>query len=142
MLVELGYADRELVDEVVDQSRLVGKVAEAMLVDNGKITEEQLARATAERTGLPFVDLSTFAVDQGARQLIGSDTASRYRAAPIAFDADGSLIVALADPTDALAVSDIGVITKSEVRPAVATISGIEALLDDDPGTRGAGAPA
>jgi hypothetical protein len=133
VIIEMGFADRELVDEVVDQSRLVGKVAEEILVENGNITEEQLARAIAERNGLPFVDLSTFAVDEGAQGLVGVDTAVRYRAVPIAFDADDALVVALADPLDALAVSDIGVITKSEVRTAVATDSGIGDLLADMP---------
>jgi hypothetical protein len=129
VIVEMGFAERDAVDEVVDQSRLVGRVAEEILVENGWITEEQLARAIAERNGLPFVDLSSFAVDNGAQRLIGIDTAVRYRAVPIAFDADGALVVALADPLDALAVSDIGVITKSEVRTAVATDAAIGAVL-------------
>ena len=92
-------------------------------------------RAIAERNGLPYVDLFRFPVDDGAQRLIGSDIARRYRAAPIAFDDDGALVVALADPLDALAVSDIGVITKSEVRTAVATESGIDALLATMPTT-------
>ena len=129
VLVELGYADQTAVNSAVDQSRLVGRVPESILVDTGAISEEQLARAIAERNDLPFVDVSSFPIDHGAQALIGSDTARRYRAAPIAFDQDGSLVVALSDPLDALAVSDIGEITKSEVRPAVATDAGIDALL-------------
>ncbi len=129
VLVELGFADRTTVDSAVDQSRLVGRVPETILLDTGAITEEQLARAIAERNGLPFIEVPNFPIDHDALALIGSDTARRYRAAPIAFDEEGSLVVALADPLDALAVSDIGVITKSEVRPAVATDAGIDALL-------------
>ena len=69
-------------------------------------------------------------------RLIDGDIARRYRAVPIAFDADGTLILALADPLDALAASDIGVITKSAVRPAVATESAIAALLATMPARR------
>ena len=129
VIVELGYVDAETVADAVDHSRELGKSPETLLLENGAIGEEQLARAIAERNGLAFVDLMAFPIDQGAQRLIGSDIAGRYRAAPIAFDADGALIVALADPLDALAASDIGVITKCEVRPAVATESGIDALL-------------
>jgi hypothetical protein len=129
VIVELGYVDAETVTDAVEHSRQLGKSPEALLLEIGAIGEEQLARAIAERNGLAFVDLMAFPIDQGAQRLIGSDIALRYRAAPIAFDADGALIVALADPLDALAVSDIGAITKSEVRPAVATESGIDALL-------------
>jgi hypothetical protein len=129
VIVALGYADAQTVETAVNKSRLAGKAPETLLLEEGSITEEELARATAERNGLPFVNLSEFPIDDGAHRLIGSDIARRYRAAPIAFEPDGALIIALADPLDALAVSDIGVITKSEVRPAVATESGIDALL-------------
>ncbi len=129
VIVELGYAERAIVDEAVEQSRRAGKMADAILLERGEITEEQLARATAERSGLPYVDLAEFSVDEGAVRLIDGDIARRYRAVPIAFDADGTLILALADPLDALAASDIGVITKSAVRPAVAPESAIAALL-------------
>ncbi|MFI5122398.1 MAG: hypothetical protein ACHQJ5_05840, partial [Vicinamibacteria bacterium] len=129
VLVEMGFASSELIDEAVNQSRLEGKQAESILIDKATITKAQVAQATAELNGLFYVDLSIFDVDTETTRLIGSDTATRYRAAPIAFDDDGALIVALADPHDALAVSDIGVITKCEVRPAVATDAGIDALL-------------
>jgi hypothetical protein len=129
VIVELGYADADAVEEAVNQSRLAGKAPETLLLEQGVIDEEQLARAIAERNGLPFVNLAEFSIDDGAQRLIGTDIARRYRAAPIAFDEDGALVVVLADPLDALAVSDIGVITKSEIRPAVATESGIDALL-------------
>ncbi len=129
VIIELGLAEREVVDEAVEQSRLVGRTPEELLVEGGGITAEQLAFAIAERNGLPYVDLFSFRVDEGAARLIDSDTARRYRAMPIAFDAGGKLVVALADPMDALAVSDIGVITKSEVRTAVASDPGIDAVL-------------
>ncbi len=135
VIVELGYADDTAVQEAVDHSRLVGKAPEALLLEAGAIDEEHLARAIAERNGLPFVSLTEFSIDEGAQRLIGTDIARRYRAAPIAFDEDGALVVVLADPLDALAVSDIGVITKSEIRPAVATDSGIDALLATMPTT-------
>ena len=129
LLVELGYVDEAAAADAVDQGRLVNKVPETILIDTGAITEEHVAMATAERHGLPYVDLTKFEIDREAPNLIGVDTARRYRAAPIAFDSDSVLIVALADPLDVLAVSDIGVITKSEVRPVVATESAIEALV-------------
>lgn len=128
-MVELGYADQAAIAAATDRSAAAGKPPEAILLERGEIDQEQLARAVAERNGLPFVDLLRFPIDDGALLLIDSGIARRYHAAPIAFDADGTLILALADPLNTLAVSDIGVVTKSEVRPAVATESGIEALL-------------
>ncbi len=133
VIIELGLAPREIVDGAVEESRLVGQMPEEILIQSGAITPEQLAIAISERNGLPFVDLFRFQVDKRATLLIDSDTARRYRALPIAVDTDGALVVALADPMDALAVSDIGVITKSEVRTAVASEPGLDSVLQTLP---------
>jgi hypothetical protein len=133
VIVELGFADRDLVEETVNEGRQVGKAAIALLLDRGELTSEQLARAIAERNGLPFVDLSRFKVDETARQLIDRGAALRYRAIPIAFAADGSLVTALADPLDTLAVSDIAVMTKSDLVPVVADAAEIERLVEELP---------
>jgi hypothetical protein len=136
VIIELGLASKEVVDDAVGESRLVGKMPEEIMVESGAITDEQLAIAVAERNGLPYVDLFKFKVDEGAARLIDPDTARRYRALPIASDAGGALVVALPDPMDALAVSDIGVVTKSEVRTAVCSDAGMEALLATLPASK------
>jgi hypothetical protein len=133
VLIELGLVPREVVDEAVEVSRELGRSPEELLRESGALSEEHLAFAIAQRNGLPYVDLSTFRVDHGAARLIDSDTVRRYRALPIAVDATGALVVALSDPMDALAVNDIGVITKSAVRTAVASDTGIDALLQTLP---------
>ena len=133
VILELGFAPRPVVDAAVEESREAGEVAEEILLARGQITEEHLARARAERNGHAYVDLFQFSVDQDAMRLIGPATARRYRALPIAFDADNALVVAIVDPLDALAVSDIGVITKSDVRVAVATEAGVDAILSTLP---------
>lgn len=129
VIVDLGLADPETVEEAVEVSRQVGKVVGEVLIERGAISEDDLARAMAERGALPYVDLSEFQPDPAVQKLIGRAAALRYRAIPIATDTDGAIVVALADPLDALAVSDIAVITKGEVRPAVAARSAIDALI-------------
>jgi hypothetical protein len=133
VIIELGLVPREVVDDAVEVSREVGRSPEEVLRESGALTEEHLALAIAERNGLPYVNLSTFRVDDGAARLIDSNTVRRYRALPIAVDATGALVVALSDPMDALAVNDIGVITKSEVRTVVASDTGIDVLLQTLP---------
>jgi hypothetical protein len=68
-ILALGYASQEQVDQAVVQSRTAGKRPEEILVEQGVIDSEQLTRATAERYGLDFVDLSAFSVDMGAANL-------------------------------------------------------------------------
>ena len=133
VIVELGFVDRDLVEDTVNEGRQVGKAAVALLLDRGELTSEQHARAIAERNGLPFVDLRRFELDETARQLVDRGAALRYRAIPIAFAADGSLVTALADPLDTLAVSDIAVMTKSDLVPVVADAAEIERLVEQLP---------
>ena len=121
VFVSLGFVAPETVEQALEAARAPGQMVERILLDSGALTEEQLSRALAERHGLDHVDLDQFEVDMGAASLIGRSTAVRYRAVPIAFATDGALIVAVADPVDALAISDLEVMTKMETRRAVAS---------------------
>jgi hypothetical protein len=130
VLVELGFADRDAVDEAAEEARHLPSTPERYLLDKGIIDERQLSLALAERNGLDHVDLELFEVDPEAVGLIDKSTAARYTALPIAFAPDGALIVALEDPYDMLGISDIEVIAKSEVRPVVATGTQIRGLIE------------
>ena len=61
--------------------------------------------------------------------MIKPSAAKRYQAVPVGF-VGGGLLVAMADPADALGVNDIAVMTKLEVQPAVAPRPALDALLD------------
>jgi hypothetical protein len=129
VIVELGFASRETVEQAVRAARSPGSTVARVLVEMGAITEEQLARATAERYGIDYVDLGGFEVDPTAANLIKPSAARRYRAVPIAH-VGKRLLVAMADPADALGVNDIAVMTKLKVRPAVAGRPALEELLE------------
>ena len=127
--VELGFVDRELMEKVMAEERERHVPMGALLVEAGLIDPPQLARMLAERNSLDYVDLNEFEVDQGAANLIGADEARRYRAVPIAFLDDGILLVATADPSNVLGADDIAMATGYEVRRAIATPEGIDALV-------------
>src|SRR5215813_14048143 len=82
-IMELGYASREQVDAAVQVSRTAGKRPEEILLEQGAIDSEQLSRATAERYGLDWVDLSAFSVDMGAANLISAASARRHQVMPV-----------------------------------------------------------
>ena len=136
VLVELGLVNRETAEEAVGAAHELGRSLGDVLLERDLISETQLAQAIAARSGLPYVDLDVFPADPDVARLIGLAPALRYRAIPIALDADGALVVAIADPEEAPALSDIAVIVKAEVRAAVATTSAIEALIASLPEER------
>jgi hypothetical protein len=137
VIVELGFTDQQTAEWAVEQGRVVGQAVPDVLLEARILSEDQLSRATAELHGLDYVDLNEFDVQVDVARLISKSAASRYQAVPIAFDDDGTLLVALSDPVDPLAVDDIAVMTKSEVHPMVATRSSIDAVIEQlvDPPT-------
>jgi type IV pilus assembly protein PilB len=129
LVVELGYASRERVDEVVNEARLAGRSAESLLLDQRVIDGDQLSRAIAERYGLDHVDLSAYHVDMGAANLISVSAARRYNAVPVGYVDEGTLLVAMSDPANVLAVDDIQMLTGLNCRVAVAAPDDLDALI-------------
>ena len=130
VIVQLGFAERELVERVVENGRRDGTPLGQALIEAGIVTSAQLAQALAERNGLDYVDLNVFEVDKGAASMIDSAKARRYRTIPVAFLAERTLLVATADPANLLALDDIGMATGYDVRRAVAAPEHIDALIE------------
>jgi type IV pilus assembly protein PilB len=129
VLVELGYASREKVLAAIEAARTAGRSPEALLLEDGTITSEQLARATAERYGLDHVDLSLYQVDLGAAALFPISMARRYKAIPVGYIEHDILLIATADPANVLAVDDIQIATGLDCHIAVAAEEDVEGLL-------------
>jgi type IV pilus assembly protein PilB len=128
VIIELGFAPEERVHAAVEDAKTTGRTPEQVLMQWGTLTSEQLARATAERFGLEHVDLSIFKPDLSALNLVNAQAAKRYNAVPIGFD-EGVLLVAMADPSNVLALDDLKLLTGHELRPVVATAEDLAGLI-------------
>src|SRR3954451_12904809 len=62
VVVDLGFLDRATMDLAIDRATETGGAPERLLVDDGSLTADQLARAFAERFGLDHVDLKLYRV--------------------------------------------------------------------------------
>src|SRR3954451_6494381 len=135
VIVDLGVVDRGTMDLAIERGNESGAGAERVLVNDGTLSDEQLARAVAERFGLDHVDLGLYRVDPGAARLVTPAAVRRYRAVPVSFVGDRTLLVAMVDPANVLAIDDIAVMTGYEVRPAVSSLADVERLLErlEDP---------
>ena len=129
IVVERGFASRERVEEAILAARSAGLTPEQLLVDQGTITPEQRSRAVAERLGLEFLDLSAYPVDMTAVSLLPADVAKRNELVPIARHDERTLVVAMADPANVVAIDDVEIQTGMNVRTAVATREDILAVI-------------
>jgi type IV pilus assembly protein PilB len=129
VIVDMDLASRGQVEEAVESSRGLGTTPERVLLDAGALTHDGLSRALAERYGLDHLDLGAFQVDMSAANLVTTTAAKRYQAVPVAFADKRTLLVAMADPSNVLAVDDIAIMTGHEVRVAVAPPDDIAGLI-------------
>ena len=101
LLVREGLLSRDELEGALAQQRLstswrLGEI----LVHRGIVTPSVVSRLIAEQYELPFVELADIDIDPGAAALLPIEIARDFLAVPIAVHADGSLQVAIADPTN------------------------------------------
>src|SRR5437764_4578995 len=129
VLVELGFCETGRVEKAIEEARVAGSPPEQVLLEQGAITAEQLSRGIAERYGLDHLDLGVFKVDMGAANLLSASAAKRYRAVPVSYLDDHTVLLAMADPSNVIAVDDIAMITRMDVKPAVSSAEDIAGLI-------------
>jgi type IV pilus assembly protein PilB len=130
VIVELGFLPAERVKAAVEEAKTAGKTPEQLLVEAGALSSDQLARAIAERFGLDFVDLNVYRPDPSALNLVPSQAAKRFSAAPIGFDESGKrLLVAMADPSNVIALDDLKLMTGHTITRVVASPDDIASLI-------------
>ncbi len=129
VVVDLGLADRETVEAGVAAAREQGRPTGVVLVERGILRHDQLARVVAERFGLDFVDLTLYDLDMGAVNMISIQAAKRYQAVPVGYTDDGSLLLAMANPTNVLTIDDVGMMTGRRIKPAAASVEDLNLLL-------------
>jgi type IV pilus assembly protein PilB len=129
VLVDLGFVGDDRARQAIEAARTAGRPPERLLLEQGAVDADQLSRAVAERYGLDHIDLSVYQVDMAAANLIPVGKARRYQALPVGFLDKQTLLVAMADPTNVLAVDDIQIATGLDCRAAVAAAEDVEALI-------------
>lgn len=95
-LVTDAELEAALGQQRLSTSRRLGEI----LVDRGAVTRSAIARLVAEQYELPFVELTASEVEPAVAVRLSQELARQFAAVPIAVHADGSLEVAIADPTN------------------------------------------
>jgi len=127
LLVQAGLVTEKQLEHTLAKA---GSVSLSQALADAKIaTEDQIARAVAQQTGLEYVDIGLFEVDANAATMLSSDMARRYTVLPIAID-NGTLVLAMADPANIFAIDDVRIVTGLEVRPVVSAEADLLQAID------------
>ncbi len=100
-----------------------------ILVEHGLVTVEQLNIALAKKLAIPYVRLDKFEVDVDVLSLIPSDIALKYRAVPLTI-IDGVLIIAMANPLDQSALSNLRFNCKISIDAVMSSTKDIQKALE------------
>jgi type IV pilus assembly protein PilB len=106
-----------------------GRLGEILLRYN-VTTATAIARALAEQYGFEFLELSRIDLVASATSLLAENVARRLSALPIAFDEDGTVVVAVTDPTDVMASDDLRLALGLQIRFVVVSVSDLARTLD------------
>ena len=134
VLVREGILTRRTVDQVV--VRLGGSTAALgqTLVEEGTISEAQLAQALAAQFGLPYDQLTGFRVDSEFYHTISVKLMRRHPFVPVKDEA-GVLTIAISDPQNLLALDELEILLNRPLHYVVSSRSAIQAALERSEGS-------
>lgn len=108
----------------VDPRRRVGSV----LIELGYATEEVVAAALAAQLRMRYVENVQQELDPGVLQFVPSHIARNHRCVPLSLNG-GTLVVAMANPLDLIAIEDIEIASNARVEPVVSPPTEIDAAI-------------
>jgi type II secretory ATPase GspE/PulE/Tfp pilus assembly ATPase PilB-like protein len=106
-----------------------GKSLIDWLKEKGAVDEAGVARALAESSRLPFVDLATIALDPAVTALVREEQAVQHQIVPLRVS-EQTLSVAMVNPLDRAALRAIEFATGKRVDAEVATQTAIRDALE------------
>ncbi len=116
----------EALEEKSETGRRLGEI----VIGRGWVHEEAIARALAEQHELEFMNLASSPPQPAAASLLPEKFARRYRAVPVRFLGDNTILVAVADPTNVINSDDLRIALGLEIKLVVATESDIDDALE------------
>ncbi|NCT90872.1 Flp pilus assembly complex ATPase component [Cellulomonas sp. APG4] len=129
ILLDEGLVTEGQLMAALDEQAVRGESLGRVLVEIGMLTEAQLVQALASQVGMQFVDLGEYPVDRNAVALLPGSVCRRYTVLPIQLT-EGSLVLAMSDPGNVLAVDDARTLSGLPVRTVVATHDDLSAAIE------------
>ena len=100
-----------------------------LLVEEGLITQDDLVTALSRQLGVERVDISIVEPDPEVLKLVAESSARQYQVMPL-FVQKGYLVVAMADPTDIIAIETLSAQTRMRIKPVIASSDEIQKAID------------
>lgn len=129
LLVKEGLVKKPQLRKYHDIATQTGRPLFGLLVDEKVISNEELTKAIATISGVPYVNLSTAQVDQRVLDLLPRDVAERFMAVPLG-EVQNRLAVAMLDANNVQAVDYLASKINRPIKVYMASEEGIRHVLE------------
>jgi type IV pilus assembly protein PilB len=130
-LVDSGLITKDKLKLLKSKAQTTGQPLLALLINEGHISDEQLARARAKVDNIPYVNLSNARIEPKVLGLLTYDIAEHYMAVPLGYDiAQKRLIVGMLDAGNVQAVDFLSKKVGQAIKVYAASESGIRKILE------------
>lgn len=128
-LLANGLVSPAEVEKAASESRSTGRTLGQVLVDRGILPESTLVKFVASQLGMPFFELAEVSVDGSALAMVPGALCRRDVLIPVGF-AGEKLRIAMADPSNVVALDDLRSTTGRDIVVGVATRNDIIAAIN------------
>src|SRR5229473_1478048 len=128
VMIEEGLLLPNQLEEAIATQRSDGGRLLKILTDRQFVTDQDMVFSMGRCLNTPPVNLSRLRVPEEVMSLVPRDMAKANKLVPIA-RLDGKLFIAMADPTNVLAVDDVKRLVHLDVVPMIATERGVADAL-------------
>src|SRR3954471_7401877 len=119
LLVREGLITREQLARALEEQRASGTRVGYNLIKLGFIEENELTKMLARQYKMPAIDLARFEVDPKIAKMIPTELAVKNLVIPLKRDGR-TLTIAMADPTNLGVLEDLKFITRYDIFPVIA----------------------
>ncbi|MFU8891928.1 MAG: GspE/PulE family protein [Anaerosomatales bacterium] len=129
LLMRSGVITEPQLADALQVHKATGERLGRVIVDLGYATQSAILSVMAAQIGIEHFDFSVVKPDPNAVASVPRELAERYTLMPISMT-DDTLVVAMADPQNVLALDDLRIITGHEIRAGISTKDDILGAID------------
>ncbi|MDF1542597.1 MAG: ATPase, T2SS/T4P/T4SS family [Anaerosomatales bacterium] len=129
LLMRSGVITERQLADALEVHKATGERLGRVIVDLGYATQSAILSVMAAQIGIEHFDFAVVKPDPNAVASVPRELAERYTLMPISMT-DDTLVVAMADPQNVLALDDLRIITGHEIRAGISTKDDILGAID------------
>lgn len=129
LLIKKNLISSQQLQKAQEEQRKTGGRLGHALTKLGYIKEQELTAFLSQQYGVPSINLSDFEIAEDVLALVPKEVIEKHQVIPVN-KSGANLIVAMADPSNILAMDDLKFLTGYNIDPVVASEAAIKAAIE------------